>query len=268
MARAALIVTLAALWARHRALERQALPAGPVQGRRRGGEPLPRRRNGDGDTRDGDRRPQGPGQGGGGVFRVGFRVPAQGCGAAYAVRRVARAVRPPPRLRRPAGLRAPAPGLRRLALRRDHPVVTVRRMLVLALFVLLLLPVGATPSGGVRGGGVQGGGVQGGGVQGGGVQGTVKQATGGACLADDPCDGIGRNLGLVLLPRRPTGSPRAFQRQRRLPRTSRSRSLRGEHGGRAGQAGQSEPRDRARRGFVRVTLVVGDAGHRMSTPGR
>lgn len=66
--------------------------------------------------------------------------------------------------------------------RRTHPVVNVRHALVLALLLLLLSPVlaasGAVPAGG--------------------VQGIVKQPEGGACAADDPCDGVGRNVLLVF----------------------------------------------------------------------
>ena len=134
-----------------------------------------------------------------GVFRVGFRVPAQGCGAAYAVSARGASGRRPPSFSPTRRSACPAPGLRRwpAAISRGDRSAHARARPSL---LLLRCRLGATPSGGVRGGGVQG---------------TVEQAAGGACLADDPCDGIGRNLGLVFsrAGNRLTG---AFQRQRRL----------------------------------------------------
>ena len=127
----------------------------------------------------------------------------------------------------------------------------MRRTLVLALLVSLLVPVlasGAVPSGGVRG--------------------TVKQAAGGACLAEDPCDGIGRNVGLDF--------SRAGQPAHRV-RSNRDGGFRVLLApGRYTVRSAVEPAKRVSpsvvtvpsKGFVRVTLVIGDAGHRISTPGR
>jgi len=66
--------------------------------------------------------------------------------------------------------------------RRYHPAVTVRRTLVIALFALLLSPVLAASSA----------------VPAGGVQGIVKQPEAGMCPAEDPCDGVGRDVLLAF----------------------------------------------------------------------
>ena len=101
----------------------------------------------------------------------------------------------------------------------------------------------------------------------GGVRGTVKQHAGGACLADDPCDGIGRN---VLL---------SFSRAGYRTRQARSN---GDGAfrvvlapGRYQVRAAADPATPVRpavvtvpaTGFVRVTLVVGSADHRVSAPG-
>ena len=136
-----------------------------------------------------------------------------------------------------------------MALRGYH--VTMRRTLVVALLVLLISPVlasGAGLSGGVRG--------------------TVKQAAGGACLAEDPCDGIGRNVGLVF--------SRAGQPAHRVRSNGNGGFRVLLAPGRYTVRATVEPATRVspsvvtvpREGFFQVTLVVGDAAHRISTPGR
>jgi hypothetical protein len=127
------------------------------------------------------------------------------------------------------------------------------RRTVLAVVVLLLVPVlaaGATsgPSTGVLG--------------------LVKQAQGGTCLADDPCDGIARDVELV------------FSRAGHAPRRVRSN---GDGGFRVllkpGRYTVRAAVDPAKpvspsaltvplKGFVRVTLVIGTGAHRISAPGR
>ena len=131
---------------------------------------------------------------------------------------------------------------------RYHRAVNVRHALVLALGLLLLAPVlaasGAVPTGGVRG--------------------TVKQAQGGTCPADDPCDGIARNVELV------------FSRIGHPPRRVRSN---GDGGfrlllkpGRYTVRAAATPVSPGAvtvplNGFVRVTLVIGAGAHRISAPG-
>jgi hypothetical protein len=128
----------------------------------------------------------------------------------------------------------------------------MRHALVLTFFLLLLTPVlaaaGAVPTGGVRG--------------------TVKQLDRGTCLADDPCDGIARNVELVF--------SRSGQPSRRV-RSNEDGGFRvllkpGRYTVRAAADPAKPVRPSAvavpLTGFVRVTLVIGAGAHRISTPGR
>jgi hypothetical protein len=99
-----------------------------------------------------------------------------------------------------------------------------------------------------------------------GLLGLVKQAQGGTCLADDPCDGIARNVELVFSH---VGHP---SRRVRSDGDGRFRVLL--KPGRYTVHAAVDPAKRVSpsavtvplQGFVRVTLVIGNGAHRISTP--
>jgi hypothetical protein len=125
----------------------------------------------------------------------------------------------------------------------------VRRTLAIAVLVLSVSPVlasGAVPTGGVRG--------------------TVKQHAGGTCLADDPCDGIGRNVLLSF--------SRAGYRTRQVRSNAEGAFRIFLAPGRYRVGNAADPATPVTpavvrvpaTGFARVTLVVGSADHRVSAP--